>query len=274
MTDSEYANLRNREASSTPANWSGYKDIKTLGGFNSPPQTVDTGALGNLIKSLINRFRPTLVSPAPTSTEPDYSKMKITYGRVKPSTPPTIPTNKPIPSSQPQQTTEVPSFYFDYGGLRRDQQYADTGSRPNFNPSQPPTNIATPIRRHFPNEATAAALVAGTENAAYDPRRADNINPVGGIDRGIFQINSNTFNGLMQRQGELLKSYGINSFEDMYDPDKNAFVAKLIHQNSQQANPQTAGWGPWYGWQSTGYDINKGYYSHPERIKYELNKRR
>ena len=118
--------------------------------------------------------------------------------------------------------------------------------------------------------------MAVTENARYlSTKEADNIwNKDGSIDRGIFAINSNSFKGLMERQGNKLKAYDINSFEDMLDPDKNAYVAKLMRTESKQANPQTNGWGRWFGWQDTGYNINNGWYSKPERIEYEVNKKK
>lgn len=196
-------------------------------------------------------------------------------GSARASEPSNTPTPTPSPSAQPQQASS--NFRFAFETLPRDQYYAQNGPRPGFQPQQPPANIGDIIRRIFPNEATSAAAVAATENGQYDPRRADNVNPSdGSIDRGIFQINSNTFNGLMQRQGDRLKKLGIRSFEDMYDPEKNAIVAQIIKEGAQQFRPETNpnGWSGWYGWQDTGYDLNKGWFAPGKRADYEQKKKR
>lgn len=159
----------------------------------------------------------------------------------------------------------------DFKAFPNDQNGA---KRKNFTPNQPPQDIADIIKKHFGSDYAPAVLVAATENATYESKRADNVNQSDGSrDRGIFQINSNSFNGLMERQGKKLKDYGIASFEDMYDPDKNAYAATLIRKESKQENPQTNGWGRWFGWQDTGYNINNGWYSAPKRIDYELGKK-
>jgi hypothetical protein len=148
--------------------------------------------------------------------------------------------------------------------------------RKGFVPSQPPSDIAALIKKYFPDNYSQAVLVANTENAQYDSKRADNVNSADGSrDRGIFQINSNTFNGLMQRAGNELKAAGINSFDDMYDPEKNIFVARLIQQGAKAYKPDTNpnGWSGWYGWQDTGYNLNNGWYSAPDRGAYETSKK-
>ena len=277
-----------REFENNPKNWPGYKEIQTRGGFNPPPETLDlksiwqgisnvAGQIGRSIQGIRPSSNP--VSPIPTSSSTptsipqarvygDPSQMKITYGSVKSS-----PT--PMPTPNTVQTLNN-GFVFDYSTIKRDPWYStnlytttvdgkETKNRPNFQPSQPPAHIAEIIRQNFPKEATTAALVAGTENATYDPRRPDNINIAGGIDRGIFQINSDTFNGLMKRKAPELQARGIFSFDDMYDPSKNAQVARMIFDEG--------GWGRWFGWQSTGYDINQSYYSQPNRVAYEVAQR-
>lgn len=207
-------------------------------------------------------------NPTPTpqpKVAGNINDMKMTYG-VSPNY-----TNETQSStSAPTSPSSDPNYTFAFNNIPRDVNYKS--NRSNFQPQQPPKPIGDLIRKYFPNEATTAATVAATENGTYDPKRPDNVNPQGGIDRGIFQINSNTFNGLIQRQPHLLRSMGITSFNDMYDPEKNIATAKIIREGSRQANPQTAGWGPWYGWQNTGYNINNGYFSHPHRISYELSK--
>lgn len=78
----------------------------------------------------------------------------------------------------------------------------------------------------------------GGENFDFNPL-AENKNSDGSIDRGLFQINSNTFSDFMRRKGDVLRSLGITSYEDMYDPTLNATMAKLIFDEQ--------GWGAWYG---------------------------
>lgn len=181
------------------------------------------------------------------------------------------PTQAPSIFSQPQAPD--PNFRFAYENLPRDNYYAQNGPRPGFQPAQPPKPVADLIREFFPHEATAAAAVMASENATFDPNRPDNVNSDGSPDRGIPQINKGSFDGLMQRQGRYLKSQGISSFDDMRDPRKSFIVASLIHLNSQQANPQSQGWGPWFGWQDTGFNINNNLYSAPHRGKYEVAKK-
>ena len=184
-----------------------------------------------------------------------------------------FPSATPMPIQKPQGDD---GFVFDYNSLPRDQEYATTGPRPNFNPQQPPSDIGQLIRDMFPNEATAAALVAASENATFDSSREDNVNKKDGSrDRGIFQINSDTFNGLMERQGDKLRKVGITSFEDMRDPKKNTIVAKMIKQGAQAYRPDTnpKGWSGWYGWQDTGYNINDGWFAPGRRADYEEKKK-
>lgn len=180
------------------------------------------------------------------------------------------------PIAKARETVADPNFRFAFETLPRDQYYTQNGPRPNFQPDQPPADIGNIIRHFFPKEATQAAVVAATENGTYDPKRPDNINKKDGSrDRGIFQINSGTFDGLMERQGDLLRANGINSYEDMYDPWKNAFVAKLIKEGAAAYQPDINpnGWTGWAGWQDTGYDINQGWYGNTDRGAYEMKKK-
>lgn len=189
-----------------------------------------------------------------------------------------VPQTVPQATPRPVQPND-PAFRFAYETMPRDQTWAEKGPRPGFQPAQPPADIGQVIRDVFPNEATMAALLASTENGQFDPRRKDNVNANGqGRDRGIFQINENSFNGLMERQAEKLAQMGINSYEDMYDPKMNAQVAKLIKEGSKSYNQSlgkdTSGVGGWYGWQDTGYDLNKGWFSKNDRIAYEQGKKK
>lgn len=186
------------------------------------------------------------------------------------------PSSTPFPSATPMPApASDDDFHFAFEALPRDEGWSKNGPRPNFTPKQPPSDIAKIIRDLFPDEATAAAAIAVSENGRYaSGKDADNIwNKDGSIDRGIFAINSNTFNGLMERQPKKLQALGVNSFEDMHDPRKNAEVAKLIRADAKQANPKTQGWGRWFGWQDVGFELNNDYYSKSDRVDYELKQR-
>jgi hypothetical protein len=76
------------------------------------------------------------------------------------------------------------------------------------------------------------------ENRSYNPN-ARNFNSGGTEDRGLFQINSDTFNDFKRRYPKTMASNKIASFDDMYDPYKNAVMANIIF-NEQ-------GFGAWYG---------------------------
>lgn len=78
----------------------------------------------------------------------------------------------------------------------------------------------------------------GGENLQLDPR-AENENSDGSIDRGMFQINSNTFEDFQRRKPEQLEAAGIGSYEDMFDPEKNMRMAKIIWEEQ--------GFGAWVG---------------------------
>ena len=90
----------------------------------------------------------------------------------------------------------------------------------------------------FGQEAADAIRVLMGENSRHDPR-ARNRNNDGSEDRGLFQINSNTFNDFWARKQNLMRQAGINNYNDMYDPLKNAAMAKIIKDEQ--------GWKAWYG---------------------------
>jgi len=115
---------------------------------------------------------------------------------------------------------------------------------------QPSPEIAKIIYEMFApsNEATPAAAVAWSENGTYNPNAVGINNDYNrSTDTGIFQINSNTFNGLLQRRPQQMKAIGAITIEDMKDPRKNAQVAKLIRLDEEWSKAQP--WSRWYGWQ-------------------------
>lgn len=110
----------------------------------------------------------------------------------------------------------------------------------NDKPHRVPDHIAQLLRQNFEpvNEATNSARVLFGENGGYKSNAVNN-NRDGSVDTGLFQINSNTFNDFMKRKGNLLRKNGINTYQDMYDLNKNAAMARIIFDEQ--------GWNAWYG---------------------------
>lgn len=202
-------------------------------------------------ETIPGNFQASYINPA---------KLKAPYpvisGNLGPSAPtpkpPVVsaPTPKPTPkpTAKPTATPAKPnqSLMFDY------TQYPNTTG---FAPQQPPASIAQLIWSLFPNEATKAAIVAASENGTFNPKVKDNVNSDGSIDRGLWQINDRTFNGLMARKPKQMQQLGINDYSQMLDAYLNSQVAKLIKDEG--------GWGRWFGWQNTGYDLLNGYFTSP-----------
>jgi len=255
------------------ASFPGYQEQAQRGGYAPPPSQFNFQQAGQMVGTAAGAIK-NMFSEPPAPQGPKMWRQPtnevIRQSDVPGATP--YPSATPLPSPTSRPTVD-PNFRFAYEQFPQD---TNAPGRKNFKPNQPPEKIAQIIRNVFPNEATAAALVASTENAQFDSNRADNVNADGTADRGIFQINQNTFNGLMERQGNKLKKLGINNFDDMRDPEKNALVAKMIKEGASSYRPETnpEGWGGWFGWQDTGYDLNKGYYSANRRIKYEQGKKK
>lgn len=100
-------------------------------------------------------------------------------------------------------------------------------------------DIEAIIRSEFGDQADNMIEVLKGENASWNPTIQPKANRDGSVDRGLFQINSNTFADYQRRMGGQLKKLGINSYEDMFDPAKNAKMAKIILENQ--------GYGAWFG---------------------------
>lgn len=96
------------------------------------------------------------------------------------------------------------------------------------------------IKEIFPKEQwkNVPRVLAG-ENPSHNPKPKDHVNKNGSLDRGLMQINSNTFKDFMRRKGKLLQSKGITSYEDMYDREKNLIMARIIWDEQ--------GWKAWFG---------------------------
>ena len=105
-----------------------------------------------------------------------------------------------------------------------------------------PQNINSPyadiLTSVFGDEAGDSVRVLAGENQGHNAR-ARNKNTNGSEDRGLFQINSDTFNDFWARKQNLMRAAGISNYNDMYDPAKNARMAKIIKDEQ--------GWKAWYG---------------------------
>ena len=121
--------------------------------------------------------------------------------------------------------------------------------------NQPPENVARLIDKYFPElpEATKAAIASDSESM-YNPQ-AQNINDDGTIDRGLFQINNKTFQEYFSKFPKKMQEYGISSYDDMYDAEKNTAMAALIVNSLRTLKGDRVGWEGWYGPAGKGYNI-------------------
>ena len=103
------------------------------------------------------------------------------------------------------------------------------------NINSPYANILASI---FGNEAADSVRVLAGENSGHNAR-ARNKNTNGSEDRGLFQINSDTFNDFWARKQNQMRAAGITNYNDMFDPAKNTKMAKIIKDEQ--------GWKAWYG---------------------------
>lgn len=192
---------------------------------------------GDVIQQgLQNTFNPQVAkTQAKTPLKPALQKMVLDAS----TTPSATQTPTPTPTPSPYQ------------------QYIAIGM-----PNAVPPNIAQPIMNSFDDihQATNAARVLSHpmsnsfipgdpqsnnhmnmgENGSFKTNNIDIRNSDGSIDRGLFRINSNTFNGLISRPDTkaALQAKGITSWDDMNDPQKNADAARLIYNQG--------GWERWF----------------------------
>jgi hypothetical protein len=130
------------------------------------------------------------------------------------------------------------------------EKYKNPNVEPRFKVATPPAELSNLIWEFFPNDATRAAAVAGTEVPWYNLRQVSPPNKNGSFDVGAYQINSDTLADFMSRYPNTMKKMGVTSIEDMKDPRKNIQMAKLL-QGEQ-------GWGAWHAPKRWGYDLLGG----------------
>ena len=153
----------------------------------------------------------------------------------------------PIPGEPQAQAAEMTDPNAKYMGSANPTPQAPTEAQPQIEA------LKEQLRRVFGEEAGDAERVLawgdpkagsygqgyGGENRQFNPRAENTANNDGSMDRGLFQINSNTFTDFQNRHGDKMAALGINTYEDMFDPTKNMLMAQLIKQEQ--------GWAAWYG---------------------------
>lgn len=90
--------------------------------------------------------------------------------------------------------------------------------------NHPPSNSFIPTDPQSNNHINMG------ENASFKTDNIDVKNENGTIDRGLFRINSGTFDGMKQNPywNKRMQDKNITSWDDMNDPQKNADMARLI----------------------------------------------
>lgn len=90
---------------------------------------------------------------------------------------------------------------------------------------------------------------AGGENRGFQTgKEVDIPNPNGSMDRGLFRINSDTFNGWLNNptSKQRMAQLGINSYDDMLDPMKNAQFARMLMEATPTASGTGRSWRKWW----------------------------
>ncbi len=128
-----------------------------------------------------------------------------------------------------------------------------------FEPSKQATAAATVLHHPMQQTRTAPEIkrLGENRNRGENPEfirsNIDIPNPNGSIDRGLFRINDQTFNGMMASPfwREAMKNKGITSWADMEDPNKNIEMARLIlargnWDSQKQEMIKDPSWVQWY----------------------------
>lgn len=116
---------------------------------------------------------------------------------------------------------------------------------------QPPQEVYELAAKYFQGDDVEKAIITSLFESNYNPKR-NNANKNGkvpdtGEDRGLMQINEHTFRDYMRRMPNTLAQFGIASYDDMWNADKNMAMASIIHKYQ--------GWSGWYGAADNGYNI-------------------
>lgn len=66
------------------------------------------------------------------------------------------------------------------------------------------------------------------ENTRFITKDADRVQRNGSVDRGLYRINSDTFNWYMKVRPKVLLNNGISAWDDMLNPTLNIRMGKII----------------------------------------------
>lgn len=170
----------------------------------------------------------------------------------------------PEPSQQPQQPQQPQEGQRIFSTAKYNMKNPGEGSM-----TQPPPEVVALAEKYFQGEDVDKAIIVSLFESGYQATKPDGTpkdsNPGdGSIDRGLMQINSNTFNEYMQKMPNKLAEYGITSWEDMNDPDKNMAMASIIVNSLKTSKGDRVDWDRWYGPAANGYNV----YSSPDRYEY------
>lgn len=186
-------------------------------------QTYPTTSVQPTVKIAPHIITPFKVPPSRVAT-PTPQRV------VAPTATPT-PTPMPTPQQWTGHNIQIPASQG--SGMNQVPQYAAQALMNAFDDIGEATNAATVL--HHPRSQTRTKSEIKRmgeswnhgENASYKTG-ADATQLDGSIDRGLMRINSNTFNGLMQRHPDWMEKIGVSSWDQMNDPVLNAQVGRLV----------------------------------------------
>ena len=188
----------------------------------TPPPPSIFEAIGSKIGDVKDALFGKVVSPVP---EAEANTTRVMFPTSTPS-PTSVPTTTPTP-----KRTGLPEGVTSSQGII---------------PPPPPDEYSRIVDQIWGDSADKAKVVMWTENGGFRPD-AINKNNNGTRDIGLFQVNTGTFDGFLKRKPRLMEQYGMRSYDDLFDPVKNAQMAKLIYDEQ--------GWGAWYGPGNKGFTI-------------------
>lgn len=208
---------------------------------NPLPSEQDPGPLGKAYMNVTNKIQGFKTNLKNTFSLGTRIQAKAPVAERPTVTP--MPTRTPTPTPLPTPMPGMPA-YFDYDKYR---------VKGDYQPKQPPQEIANTIWRENPKDATRSALIAATESGFNKDAYNFNSQASGRFkdsgDYGLMQINSVTLQDYLRSHPKQLQSMGIRTVEDLKDPKKAIKLSQLI--------AKVQGHGAWYGPKNRGFDITK-----------------
>jgi hypothetical protein len=200
-----------------------------VSGFNNSTPSVEPKTV--LAKTIAPTINPTS-TPTPTPTPSTLNDI-MSVQKANPNITPNIT----IPYSQGGEKTLDPGLSQILLNAFNDIGQATNSAKVLNHPADNP---------YLPGDPNSVNKITYGENGSFitDPNnpRFNTTNSDGSTDRGLFRINSNSYNGIMAdpHWGQVARQkFGINSYDDMNDPQKNAYMAKIIYERN-------SGWRGWF----------------------------